>query len=246
MRKARPLSRVLLRSFAVQGSWNFETMIGIGFAYALMPVLRSVYGRDSAALRQAVTRHGRLFNSHPYLSPLALAAVARLEVERQPPELIDRFKTALRGALGGLGDRVVWAGWRPLCVAAALLALLAGAPWWAAVAGFLLLYNAGHVWLRWWSFSVGWRDGLAVAARLRASWLWEVERPLHEAGPFVLGALLVLLIGGGVGGGWGVYPALGAGAAAIVGVLAGPRVRIWSEVALLMVVFVAFVSGAAA
>ena len=32
-------SRVLLRSLLVQGSWNYETLIGTGFAFTIVPVL---------------------------------------------------------------------------------------------------------------------------------------------------------------------------------------------------------------
>ena len=239
----RPLTRSLLRSFSIQGSWNFETLLGYGFGFALLPVLRSVYGRDGMALREALARHSRLFNSHPYLSPLALAAVARLEVERQPPETVERFKTALRGALGGLGDRVIWAGWRPVCLLAALAALLSGAPWWLAVGGFLVLYNAGHIALRWWAFRVGWRQGLSVAARLRHSWFWDADRPLHQAGPFLLGLTAVLLLGRGVGGDWGVLPATATGLALLAGVLLGPRVRRWAEAAVVIFLIVGLLVG---
>lgn len=244
----RPLTRSLLRSFSIQASWNFETIIGYGFAFALLPILRSVYGSDGAELRAAVARHSRLFNSHPYLSPLALAAVARLEVERQPPELVERFKSALRGALGGLGDRVVWAGWRPCCVMVALIALLAGAPWWLAVGGFLLLYNAGHLALRWWSFRVGWREGLGVAARLRASWLWQAERRLHQVGPFLAGVLLALLIGAAVEAGAAPgrtpWPAIGLASAVLIGIGVGPGVRRWAEGGLAAAVLVGLTLGA--
>lgn len=243
----RALTRTLLRSFSVQGSWNFETMLGYGFGYALLPVLRDVHGADGPAVRQAAERHSRLFNSHPYLSPLALAAVARLEVERQPPQLIERFKTALRGALGGLGDRVVWAGWRPACILLSLVVLLAGAPWWLGVGGFLLIYNAGHLALRWWGFRVGWREGMSVAARLRGSWLWDAEGPLHQAGPFLLGAVAALLVGHGLPAPWSSAwtPLFGAVAvvALLLGLGFGPRIRHWAEAALLLSLVVGFGAG---
>ena len=188
------LPRVFLRSFAIQGSWNFETLVGYGFAFALLPVLRVVYRDRPDELARAIGRHARLFNTHPYLSPLALGAVARLEVEGKPPETIERFKAAVRGALGGLGDRLVWAGWRPVCILGSLALLLAGAAWWLVVLAFLVVYNAGHVALRTWSFRVGWEEGTAIAATLRSSWIWDAERLLRAIGPALLGACAVLLV----------------------------------------------------
>ena len=113
------LLRVFLRSFAIQGSWNYRSLIGSGFAYALLPVLRVLYREDPAKLHAAVRRHSELFNSHPYLAPLALGAVAVLE-QTEPPEVVTRFKAAVRGSLGTLGDRLVWSGWRPLVALIAL------------------------------------------------------------------------------------------------------------------------------
>src|SRR5690606_32454688 len=65
--------------FAIQGSWNYRTLIGTGFAFALLPLLRSRYRGDPARLRESLERHASLFNSHPYLAPVALGAVAQLE-----------------------------------------------------------------------------------------------------------------------------------------------------------------------
>jgi len=240
MKPPRPLFRVFLRSFSVQGSWNFETMIGFGFGHALLPLLRSLHRERPDALREAVGRHSGFFNSHPYLAPLALGAVARLEAERQPPQLIERFKTAIRGALGGIGDQLVWAGWRPVCTLAALALLLLGAPWWLGVATFLLLYNAGHLGLRWWSFTVGWTDSLRLAATLRSSWIWRAERVLHRAGPFLVGLVIVVLAGRGVGGEAGGAVALTVAAAAAIGAAAGQAARRPLEVALLLLVLVGF------
>ena len=62
------IARVLIRSLSVQGSWNYRTLIGSGFAYALLPALRFIYRDRPAELQAAVRRHTELFNSHPYLS----------------------------------------------------------------------------------------------------------------------------------------------------------------------------------
>jgi mannose/fructose/N-acetylgalactosamine-specific phosphotransferase system component IID len=138
------LLHVFLRSFAIQGSWNYRTLQGSGFAFALLPALRYLHRDDPQRLLDAVRRHTHLFNAHPYLSGVALGAVARLEADGEDPEVIERFKNALRSSLGALGDRVVWAGWRPACLLLALTVLLVTESAWAAVALFLVLYNSGH------------------------------------------------------------------------------------------------------
>lgn len=217
---------VLLRSFAVQGSWNYRTLIGGGFAFALMPVLRRVFGEDRRRLDAAVRRHCTLFNSHPYVAPVALGAVARLEAEGADPALVDRFKTALRGALGSLGDRLIWAAWRPACVLFGLAAWLAGAPAWTAVVAFLVVYNAGHFALRAWAFRIGLRDGLRVAGRLRDARIGGAQRVLGAAGAFLVGFVVPLAASGRFADAaappWVAVAGL---AAAGVGIALGRRVR---------------------
>ncbi|MFW6079576.1 MAG: PTS system mannose/fructose/sorbose family transporter subunit IID, partial [Gemmatimonadota bacterium] len=189
---------VLARSLAIQGSWNYRTLLGTGFAFALIPALRRIHAMDEPGeLEEAVRRHGRVFNSHPYLSPVALGAVARLEAEGADPAMIERFKSAVRGALGSLGDRLVWTGWRPVCVLLGLTVWLAGAPAWAAAAIFLAVYNIGHVALRAWALHVGLRDGVRVAGRFRGSRIERVEHALAPAGAFLVGVSIPLVARGG-------------------------------------------------
>ena len=245
MRRRGRLASVFLRSFAVQGSWNFETLVGFGFAFALLPALRIVYRDRPADLAAAIGRHAQLFNSHPYLAPIALGAVARLEVEERPPEVIERFKAAVRGALGGLGDRLVWAGWRPACILTALALLLAGAPWWSAVVGFLVVYNAGHLGLRVWAFRLGWVESTGIATRLRSSWIWDAERVLRSLGPALLGACAVFAVAGH----GPVLPRLSAAwvllafAGLVLGMAAGGRARRPLEALLVVFVLIGFLGS---
>ena len=129
---------------------------------------------------------------------MALGAVARMEAEGADPVLIDRFKAAVRGSLGTLGDRLVWAGWRPVCLLLALALVLLGAAGGAAVLLFLVIYNAGHFWLRWWSLRVGLSEGRGVGERLRRSGLPESQRRLGTAGAFLAGFVLPLVASGGL------------------------------------------------
>ncbi len=166
--RARPaLGRSLLRLFTVQGSWNYERMQGVGMGVAEEPLLRDLrVAGDGAAYRSAVARGAHFFNAHPYLCGLAVGAAARAEHEGVPPEQVERLRTALCGPLGSLGDRLVWAGWLPFTSGLALIgvALGLGLP---AIIGFLVLFNAGHVALRWWALRAGWTHGVRVAVALR-------------------------------------------------------------------------------
>lgn len=183
-----------LRSFAVQGSWNYRTMIGGGLCFALSPLLQRIHAGDPVALRRAIERHAGSFNAHPYMSPVAIGALARLEQNGQDDETFERFRTALRGPLGALGDQAVWAAWRPLCVLSAVLAFCLGVDPRLAALGFLLVYNVGHVALRYWGFRVGWEAGLEVGAVLNRSILRNAAVRLTPVNEALTGMILVLLI----------------------------------------------------
>ncbi|MEO5813905.1 MAG: PTS system mannose/fructose/sorbose family transporter subunit IID [Gemmatimonadaceae bacterium] len=158
---------IFTRSLAIQGSWNYETLIGNGIGFSVEPALRQLPGGvHGAAFKEAITRESAYFNAHPYLASVAIGALARAELSLVPPDRIDRFRTALCGPLGSVGDRLVWAGWLPFCSLVALLAFgLRATPIFVLIL-FLVLYNAGHLALRIWGLHVGWTRGLGVASAL--------------------------------------------------------------------------------
>jgi len=189
--KAR-LARSLLRLFTVQGSWNYERMLGLGMGVATEPLLRDLPNSDGGATyRAAVARAAHFFNAHPYLCGLAVGAAARAEHEGAPPDHIERLRTALCGPLGAIGDRLVWAGWLPCVSALAVAALGLGARGWAVV-GFLLVYNAGHLALRWWALRAGWNYGTRVAVALHHPVLLRAQRAMGAATALAAGVCLPL------------------------------------------------------
>jgi mannose PTS system EIID component len=182
-----------LRSFFIQGSWNYRSLIGGSFAWVLIPALRRIHGADA---EKAVARHVEPFNSHPYLVGIAAGAVIRMEEEGVDPETIRRFKEAVRGPLGGLGDRLVWATIRPSLLVLALLAWAVGLPAAWVVVGFLLAYNAVHLGLRWWGLQVGLAEGAGVARRLREVDLGRRAGRIGGHGAMALGVLCGVLVTG--------------------------------------------------
>jgi len=181
-------------------------MIGAGFGFTILPTLRRVFRDDPQALEEAVNRHSEHFNAHPYLANLALGAVCRMEMDGRDPEEIRRFKLAVRGPLGGLGDSLVWAGWRPTVVLAALALALVGASPMATVLFFLITYNLGHLLLRVGGFAVGLERGSQVGDTLRKLSLPLQADRLAGTGVFLLGGVLGLVIGRGWAFGTHVLP----------------------------------------
>lgn len=193
---------MLLRCFAIQGSWNYEILNGNGIGFCVEPALRQLPGGpDGDAYRGALARQCVYFNAHPYLANLAVGALARAELDGTAPARIERFRTALCGPLGSLGDRLVWAAWLPAC---SLIAILLFGLGWNAVGvavGFLVLYNTGHILLRMWGLAAGWLHGLRLASALSARWLQEGPQYIGRGAALVAGFALPFASHRAIGGG---------------------------------------------
>ncbi|MEO7084401.1 MAG: PTS system mannose/fructose/sorbose family transporter subunit IID [Gemmatimonadaceae bacterium] len=179
---------IFARLLAIQGAWNYETLLGNGIGFCLEPALRLLPGGvHSPQFHQALARESRYFNAHPYLASVAVGALARAELDGEPPERIERFRTALCGPLGSVGDRLVWAGWLPFCSLASLAIFGIGGGPLAVVGFFLISYNIGHFGLRIWGLNTGWNHGLRVASAL--------GNPVLRRGPQEIGRLAALATG---------------------------------------------------
>jgi PTS system mannose-specific IID component len=184
----RTSAAMFVRLLAVQGSWNYEILLGNGVGFCIEPALRLLpSGIHSPEFKAALARESRYFNAHPYLTSIAVGALARAELDGEPPARIERFRTALCGPLGSVGDRLVWAGWLPFCSLASLAIFGLGASTFAVVSFFLLTYNAGHLGLRLWGLQTGWKHGLNVASAL--------GNPVLRRGPQQIGRLAALATG---------------------------------------------------
>lgn len=227
------------RLFAVQGAWNYETLMGNGIAFCMEPLLRPL-GRDR--YRAALARNARYFNGHPYLMGIAVGALARAELDGESPERIERFRTALCGPLGSVGDQLVWAGWLPVCSLIALGAFAAGAGALATVAIFLIVYNTGHVALRAWGLRVGLARGLRVAPALANPILRQGPALLARAAAVLAGIVLPLALRRVIGPGRVL-----AGAVAVIAIFGavlvarfGARAPGWRAALLLLALFVLY------
>jgi PTS system mannose-specific IID component len=171
-------------------------MLGSGFGFAILPGLRSLYAMREGELNAAAARHVDHFNTNPYLAGVALGAVLRMEADGADDDTVRRFKTALRGPLGSMGDALMWAGWLPtVAVVALALHWLGAAPWIVALV-FLVLYNLVHVPLRLWGFVVGFEAGRDVAAQLVRADLVRRSVKLHPGAILAVGVVVGAAVAG--------------------------------------------------
>lgn len=158
---------VFWRSFFLQASWSFDRLQSLGFAFAMLPVLRRLYPERSA-FEDRLNAHLEYFNTQPYLASFVLGAAARAEEERAAGGTLrpgaGEIKGTLMAPLGALGDSFFWGALKPFAAAVAVALLLGGA-WWAPLL-FLVLYNIVHVGVRAGLVFEGYRTGGDVVALL--------------------------------------------------------------------------------
>ncbi|MCP4199496.1 MAG: PTS mannose/fructose/sorbose transporter family subunit IID [Proteobacteria bacterium] len=166
--RRKDLLKVSLRLTLLQSTWCEGEMQSIGLAFCLLPGLRRLYGsRDE--LNEALRRHHRPFNTHPFVAGVIAGAALKIEEERRTPEEMDLFLQSSMGPLAALGDPFFF-GALPIfvAVAAALCAMYAGV--WAGILSLLFLFNGIHIAVRLKGVFTGYREGYESLPHM-ARWL---------------------------------------------------------------------------
>jgi PTS system mannose-specific IID component len=222
------LWRVALRANLLQATWNFERQQGVGWVYALQPVLDELYP-DPKVRRERLVEHTAYFNTQPTLASLALGAVARLEEERAAGTGPDaagmaRVKAALGATLAAIGDRLFWFSLRPFAaVLGVLVALARPGTAWGALA-LWLCYASIHLGVRFAGVGWGYAKGPSVLGGRLRLYLEAAVTVLAYAGCIVVGvAVAWAMAPGGVPRPIAVQSALAGGLG--LGLLSAQRAR---------------------
>jgi mannose/fructose/N-acetylgalactosamine-specific phosphotransferase system component IID len=146
---------IFLRSLTIQVSFNFWRMQNLGFAFAMLPLIRRQEG-DRIRIAASLARHLQMINTHPYLVAPVIGAVARIEEEGRATEAVD-LKEALMGPYAAIGDSFFWGALRSFSAVGAVIVAFTGT--FPAPLAFLLLYSPAHLWVRGKGFLEGYRQG---------------------------------------------------------------------------------------
>ncbi|WP_027726502.1 PTS mannose transporter subunit IID [Tuberibacillus calidus] len=189
----RDLVSVFIRSNLFQGSWNFERMQALGYAFSMAPAIRRLYPEGSEERKQAMKRHNEFFNTHPYMAAPILGVSLAMEEQRANGAKIDDaaingIKVGLMGPLAGVGDPIFWGTVRP--VFAALGASIAST---GSILGpllFFLLFNIVRLGVRWWGVFYGYSKGSNIVSDMGGNLLQKLTEGASILGLFVMGALV--------------------------------------------------------
>jgi PTS system mannose-specific IID component len=131
-------------------------MQNLGFAFSVIPLIKSI-SKDGIHASQMLSRHLKLFNSHPYLAGPVLGAVVKLEEQTHDGLDVIELKQTLMGPYAAMGDAFFWGAWRPFSVIGTVVLLMEGLLWAPLV--FLMMYNPVPFYVRLKGFIEGYRRG---------------------------------------------------------------------------------------
>ena len=175
--------KVWWRSTFLQGSWNYERMQNLGWAYSLIPAIKRLYTKkeDQAA---ALERHLEFFNTHPYVA---------VEEEKANGASIDDaaiqgVKIGMMGPLAGIGDPVFWFTVRPIL--GALGASLAASGNIIGPLLFFVLWNAIRMAFLWYTQELGYKAGSEITKDMSGGILQDITKGASILGMFIIGVLV--------------------------------------------------------
>ena len=184
--------KVWWRSTFLQGSWNYERMQNLGWAYSLIPAIKKLYTKkeDQAA---ALERHLEFFNTHPYVAAPIIGVTLALEEEKANGEAIDDaaiqgVKIGMMGPLAGIGDPVFWFTVRPILGALGASLALTG-----NIIGpliFFLAWNAIRMAFLWYTQELGYKAGSEITKDMSGGILQDITKGASILGMFILAVLV--------------------------------------------------------
>ena len=184
--------KVWWRSTFLQGSWNYERMQNLGWAYSLIPAIKKLYTKkeDQAA---ALERHLEFFNTHPYVAAPIIGVTLALEEEKANGAAIDDaaiqgVKIGMMGPLAGIGDPVFWFTVRPILGALGASLALTG-----NIIGpliFFLAWNAIRMAFLWYTQELGYKAGSEITRDMSGGILQDITKGASILGMFILAVLV--------------------------------------------------------
>lgn len=184
--------KVWWRSTFLQGSWNYERMQNLGWAYAMIPAIKKLYTKkeDQAA---ALERHLEFFNTHPYVASPILGVTLALEEERANGAAIDDtaiqgVKIGMMGPLAGIGDPVFWFTVRPILGALGASLALSGNIMGPII--FFLGWNAIRMAFLWYTQEFGYKAGSEITKDMSGGILQDITKGASILGMFILAVLV--------------------------------------------------------
>lgn len=181
------------RSTFLQGSWNYERMQNVGWAYTMVPTIKRLY-KTKEDRASAMKRHLEFFNTHPYVASPIIGVEMALEEQRAngntaiDDETIQGVKVGMMGPLAGVGDPIWWGTVRPVLGAFAAGMAISGQILGPII--FFVVWNLARMSFLWYTQELGYREGTNITANMSGGMMQKLTMGASILGMFIMGVLV--------------------------------------------------------
>ncbi|MCQ9209656.1 PTS mannose transporter subunit IID [Granulicatella seriolae] len=187
------INKAIVRSNFLQGSWNFERMQNLGYAFQMLPIIEKLYPEGSPERIAALQRHLEFYNTQPFMTAPILGVTIAMEEQRANGAPIDDaaingVKVGMMGPLAGVGDPIFWATLRPVLGALGASFALTG-----SIIGPLIFFfgfNIVRLLFRYFGVTLGYQKGVEVVSDFGNNFLQKLTEGASILGLFIIGVLV--------------------------------------------------------
>lgn len=175
-RQRKLVGSIFWRSMWLMFCTSYTKQQGTTFGWTMIPYLEDIYGKETDAFYEAMSRHQDFFNTTPGMSPFIFSLVISMEQERKAAmdagrefddSSIEALKVALVGPFAGIGDSVYSGALRIIATGIGLGFAQIGS--WMGPVLFALIYNIPNVLIRYFGAEYGLKLGSTYIANALSS-----------------------------------------------------------------------------
>ena len=194
----KELSSAFWRSFLVTACFSMDRMQAPGFDYAMIPVLKKLYGDDKNELSKALTRHAEAYNNTYACTPFLVGIASAMEEEAAnnpsfDTSSINNIKVALMEPLSGIGDTFFWGTFRVLAAGIGIAFAQKG-----SILGpllFLLIYNIPNLLVRVFGMKYGYKLGAkSIDTLISGGLMAQATKAATVLGLVVIGGMISSMV----------------------------------------------------
>ena len=175
-RQRKLVGSIFWRSMWLMFCTSYTKQQGTTFGWTMIPYLEDIYGKETDAFYEAMSRHQDFFNTTPGMSPFIFSLLISMEQERKAAmdagrefddSSIEALKVALMGPFAGIGDSVYSGALRIIATGIGLGFAQIGS--WMGPVLFALIYNIPNVLIRYFGAEYGLKLGSTYIANALSS-----------------------------------------------------------------------------
>ncbi|MGV8049803.1 MAG: PTS system mannose/fructose/sorbose family transporter subunit IID [Anaerolineaceae bacterium] len=168
-----------------QCGWNYERMQSVGYAYAILPILKKTRP-DPEEFKEAFLTNLNFFNTNPVVgAPLILGAHIALEENGASLDTTEGLKVGLMGPLAGVGDTILWALYNSIIFSIGASMALNGNVFGPILVMLLVFFP--YMGVRYWQFTWAYKQGSNLIQSLGSGAIAKITELATIVGLIVIG-----------------------------------------------------------